>query len=103
MAKIDYDGVIQAVHYDDQGKIGWVRAFLRRGAVWTDFVKLQRGELVEKINSGARIRTGERLHYLGATFKTSYPVELVKANSHEVILAGDKKSEKDYLEGVPLI
>ncbi len=52
MARVDYDGVIQAVHYDNQGQVEWVRAFLRRGPVWSDYVQLDRDDLVDKINSG---------------------------------------------------
>ncbi|MCJ7537181.1 MAG: hypothetical protein WA997_15455 [Anaerolineales bacterium] len=103
MAKVDYDGVVQAVHYDDLGQVMWVRAFLRRGAVWSDYIQLERGDLVEKINSGLRFRTGERIPYLGGTFETTFLVELVKVNSHELLVAGDGQTETDRLEGVPLI
>ena len=103
MAKVDYDGVVQAVHYDDQGQIMWVRAFLRRGAIWSDYIQIERADLVDKINSGLRFRTGERLPYLGGTFETKFPVELVKVNNHEVLVAGDGQAKNDSLEGVPLI
>ena len=103
MAKVDYDGVVQAVHYDDQGQIKWVRVFLRRGAAWSDYIQLERDDLVDKINSGLRFRTGERLPYVGGIFETKFPVELVKVNNHEVLVAGDEQAETDSLEGVPLI
>lgn len=103
MARVDYDGVIQAVHYDNQGQVEWVRAFLRRGPVWSDYVQLDRDDLVDKINSGLRFRTGERILYKGGTFETSLPVKLVKVNSHEVLVAGDGQSKTDDLAGVPLI
>ena len=103
MAKIDYDGVIQAAHYNDDGQLGWVRAFLRRGPVWSDAVQIERAGLVDKINAGLRFRTGERLLYQGGTFETSLPVKLVKVNNHQVLLAGDSEGEVDKLEGVPLI
>ena len=103
MARVDYDGVVQAVHYDNQGQVEWVRAFLRRGSVWSDYVQLDRDDLVDKINSGLRFRTGERILYKGGTFETSLPVKLVKVNSHEVLVAGDGGSKTDHLAGVPLI
>ncbi len=103
MAKVDYDGVIQAAHYDDQGQVDWVRAYLRRGAVWTDYILLPRAELMEKIQSGLRFRTGERLEYQGGTFKTFDPVRVVQSNSHEVLVAGDGSAESDKLDGVPRI
>ena len=103
MAKFEYDGVVQAVHYDDQGQVKWVRVYLRRGPVWSDYVQIERGALVEKINSGVRFRTGKRLPYKGATFETNFPVELVKVNNHEVLVAGDGQIKTDYLKGVPQI
>lgn len=103
MAKFEYDGVVQAVHYDEQGQVKWVRAFLRRGPIWSDYVQIEREDLVEKINSGVRFRTGERLPYKGGTFETGNPVELVKVNSHQVLVSGDKQSKTDHLEGVPQI
>ena len=103
MAKIDYDGVVQAVHYDDQGQVKWVRAFLRRGPVWSDYVLLHRAELVEKIKAGLRFRTGKRLPYQGGTFETGSPVELVKVNEHQVLVTGDKQAKIDSLEGLPFI
>ena len=103
MAKVDYDGVVQAVHYDNEGQVKWVRAFLRRGPVWSDHVRLGRDELVEKIKSGLRFCTGERIQYLGGIFETSLPVELVNVNNHEVLVAGDKPAKTDHLTGVPLI
>jgi hypothetical protein len=103
MARVDYDGVVQAVHYDNQGQVEWVRAFLRRGSVWSDYVQLDRDDLVDKINSGLRFRTGERIQYKGGTFETSLPVKLVKVNSQEVLIAGDGESKTDDLAGVPQI
>ena len=103
MAKVDYDGVVQAVHYDNQGQVMWVRAFLRRGPIWSDYVMIDRDDLVDNIKSGVRCRTGERLQYLGGTFETSFPVELVKVNNHEVLVAGDGQAKTDSLVGVPQI
>lgn len=103
MAKPQYDGVVQAVRYDDEGQVLWVRAFLRRGPIWSDHIQLDRNDLIEKINSGMKIMTGERLPYYGITFETSMPVKVVKANNHEILIAGDVQGDTDCLEGVPLI
>ena len=103
MAKSKYDGVIQAVRYDEEGKVLWVRAFLRRGPIWSDHIHLDRSELIEKIKSGMQVVTGKRLPYYGSTFETFKPVNVVKVNGHEILLAGDGKGKSDYLEGVPLI
>lgn len=103
MAKPKYDGVVQAVRYDDQGQVLWVRAFLRRGQIWSDYIMLERDALIEKIKSGKQIVVGERIPYFGSTFKTTEPIKLVKANNHEVIVSGDTQAKSDSLEGVPLI
>lgn len=103
MAKPKFDGVVQAVRYDDEGKVLWVRAFLRRGPIWSDHIQLNRSELIEKINSGMKLMTGERLPYYGGTFETFKPVKVVQLNSHELLVAGDVQGESDFLEGVPLI
>jgi hypothetical protein len=103
MAKPKIDGVVQAVRYDDQGQVLWVRAYLKRGQVWTDHIMLDRDQLVEQIKSGKQIVVGKRIPYLGATFETSVPLKVVNANSHEILVSGDSQAKSDYLEGVPLI
>jgi hypothetical protein len=103
MAKPKDDGVLQAVHYDDVGQVLWVRVFLRRGHVWSDYILLDRSELIELIKSGKRIVVGERVPNMGATFETQAPVELVKKNGDEIIVSGHGKVETDCLEGVPII
>lgn len=103
MAKPKYDGVVEAVRYDDQGQVLWVRAFLRRGQAWSDQIILKRSALIELIKSGKRIVVGERTPFLGATFETTDPVTVVKVNSHEVLITGDTKAKTDSLAGVPLI
>jgi hypothetical protein len=103
MAKPKYDGVIQAVRYDNKGKVLWVRAFLRRGPIWSDHIQLDRDDLIGKLKSGMQIMTGKRVSYYGSTFETSKPVKVVKVNSHELLIAGDVQGESDCLEGVPLI
>ena len=103
MAKPKYDGVVQAVRYDDQGQVLWVRAFLRRGQIWSDHIMLDRNELIEQIKSGKQIVVGERIPLLGATFETTVPIKVVKTNSHEVLISGDTQANSDSLEGVPLI
>jgi hypothetical protein len=103
MAKPKYDGVIQAVRYDDQGQVVWVRGFLRRGPIWSDHIQLDRQELIDKINSGKVLMAGERIPYLGNTFETSNPIKVVQVDQKEIIVTGDGGEKTDNLEGVPLI
>jgi hypothetical protein len=103
MAKPKYDGVIQAVRYNDQGQVLWVRGFLRRGPIWSDYILLDRQELIDKLNSGMVFMTGKRIPYLGSTFKTSDPIKVVQVDQQEVLVTGDGGRKTDNLEGVPLI
>lgn len=103
MAKNKIDGVIQAVRYDDQGQILWVRGFLRRGKIWSDHIQLDRQELIDKIKSGMNLVTGERIPYFGSTFETSNQIKVIKADQREILVAGDNGAKTDNLEGVPLI
>lgn len=103
MAKPKYDGVVQAVRYDDGGRILWVRAFLRRGPAWSDYILLDRSELIKQLNSGKRIVTGQRVPFLGGTFETSSAVELVEQDGQVFLSAGDAQADRDYLQGVPII
>lgn len=103
MAKPKLDGVIQAVRYDDQGQVIWVRGFLRRGPIWSDHIQLDRQELIDKLNSGMVLMTGERIPYLGGTFETSNPIKVVNVDQKEIIVSGDGGAKNDNLEGVPLI
>ena len=103
MAKPEYDGVVQAVRYDDKGQVLWVRAFLRHGSIWSDHIQLDRIDLIDKLNSGMQLITGERVPYYGSTFKMFLPLKVVKTNGHEFLVAGDGQGDTDFLEGVPLI
>lgn len=103
MAKPKFDTIVQAVRYDDEGKILWVRAFKRQGAIWSDHVLLDRQALLEQLISGKHVVTGERIPYYGATFETSLQLKLVEKNNQEIIIAGETQADKDYLEGIPII
>ena len=103
MAKPKYDGVVQAVRYDADGQVLWVRAFLRRGPTWSDYVLLDRDELIAQLNSGKRIVIGKRVPFLGGTFETSSLVALVEQNGHEFLVSGEAQADRDYLQGVPII
>ena len=102
MARPKYDGVIEAVHFKNEGVIDWVRAFLRRGPTWSDWILLNRDELVDQLKSGKRFVTGKRLEYLGTTFESIESVNLIEKNHHNVIVTGDLQSESDRLDGVPV-
>jgi hypothetical protein len=98
-----YDGVVVAVHYKPDGEVEWVRTFLRRGAVFSDYIMLDRQTLIEHINSGKKYFTGQRIKYYGANFDLGEPVRVVKKNGKEILVVGNKQAEQDDLEPLGVI
>ena len=103
MAKPKYDGVIEAVRYKPEGRVEWVRAYLRRGPTFSDHVLLQRQELIELLKSGKRFMTGRRVELRGSTFEVVEPVQVLEKNGRSVLVTGNIKSDQDNLKGVPRI
>ena len=98
MAGRKIDGVIEAVRYATGGKISVVRAYQRRGAVWSDRLLLDREELVEQLEKGKRYVTGQRKTYLGSVFETGAAVHQVDSR----ILTEGQTAKQDTLTGVPI-
>ena len=99
MPKIKYDGVIEAVHYNPEGQVEWVRAYLRRGVVFSDRVILERQKLVEDLKAGKSYLVGKRVPLKGATFEVSEPLKV----DGDVLVVGDARADQDHLAGVPVI
>jgi hypothetical protein len=103
MAKPKIDGVIEAVRYNPDGQINWVRAYLRRGPTYTDRILLGRQKLIELLKSGKSIVSGARVEQMASTFKLGNPVRLLQNNGQEVLVLGEAQSNQDHLEGVPIL
>ncbi len=103
MAKMKFDGVVEAVHYNPDGKVQWVRAYVRRGKVFSDIILLDRRTLAEQLKSGRRIMAGKRIPLMAGTFEVSKTIRLVQQDGQEVLVTGDRMANKDSLEGVPVI
>ena len=103
MAKLRFDGVVEAVHYTPEGSVDWVRAYLRRGSIFSDRVMLDRQGLVEQLRSGKRFMVGKPRQYLASTFETTKPVKLIEQNGGSFLTAGGAQKDRDYLEGVPIL
>lgn len=99
MAK-KYDGVIEAVHYQD-GQIAMVRAFERRGAAFSDRLLLMREELLYRLKQGQKFVTGTRKEFLAGTFETGQPVQIVQSNGREFI-ATRAQADQDDLQPAPV-
>jgi hypothetical protein len=103
MKKTTYDGVIEAVHYDENGQVAWVRAYERRGAVWSDVVLLDRPTLLEQMKAGKQFFIGQRILYMGSSFEVSQPVRIIEVDGKELLVSGDPTGPQDCLEGAPII
>jgi hypothetical protein len=103
MARTKYDGIIESVHFEEEGTVGWVRAFLRRGPTWSDLTLIYRDELVDQLKSGKHFVSGKRLDYMGTTFETGDSINLIDKNNHVVLVTDDIQSDNDRLEGIPIL
>jgi hypothetical protein len=103
MAKPKYDGVVEAVHYQPDGQVAWVRAYLRRGPTFSDRILLDREKLIGDLKAGKRYRAGKRIPLMASTFEVSDPLRIVEVDGQEVLATGDVHVGRDRLEGVPVI
>ena len=92
------DGVIEAVRYNTDGRIIMVRAYERRGAVWSDRLLLERIDLTGLLSHGKRFAVGERKLFNGSVFNTS---RLVCQSDGKIVTEGEV-SAHDFLSGVPV-
>ena len=97
MAPTKLDGIIEAVRYEPDGKINLVRAYERRGAVWSDRILLGRKDLAERLKNGRRFAAGRRKEYLGNIFETGPAVRLEQGS---IVTAG-QNVKRDLLHDVP--
>jgi|SRR5512146_2453758 hypothetical protein len=95
-----FDVVIEAVRYKN-GNIDMVRAYERRGPTFTDRILLDRRAMIDLIEQGKHVVTGQRKEYFGGMFDVGKPVKLVGQDSRQVITTQDQ-SEHDELEDVPV-
>lgn len=103
MAKKKFDAIVEAAHFQPDGKLAWVRAYLRRGAAYSDHVLLDRGALIERLRAGQNIVAGRRIPMMGASFETSSKLQLVQLAEGEFISMAGGTDTGDHLAGVPII
>lgn len=97
------DGVIEAAHFGPDGKLAWVRAYERRGPTWSDVVLLDRDALVQRLKGRKRFYVGARNEFWASEFELSQPVRLVQFYKGAAIVVGKGNSQKDRLEGIPVV
>lgn len=98
MAK-KFDGVVEAVRYKN-GQIEAVRVFERRGATFSDWILMDRKELLKRLKDGRRFVAGSRKEFLASTFETGQPLQVVNRNGKEFI-STHEDAARDELEQVP--
>ena len=98
---VKFDGVIEAVRYTPKGGLLMVRAYLRRGATFSDHVLMDREALVDRIKTGKKFVTGQRVDSMASTFENLKTVQLTGSKGQEVI-STSAQTERDLLEEVPL-
>jgi hypothetical protein len=104
MAKKQFDGVIEAVHYTPDGQVDWARVYVRRGPTWSDRLILPREELIREIKAGRKMYVGSRIEGLAGTFDTGdRPVRVVGKDGSEVLVTSNDRAEADSLDGAPII
>ena len=97
------DGVIEAAHFNPDGKLAWVRAYERRGPTWSDVVLLDRDALVQRLKQHKRFFVGTRRESWASQFDLTLPVRLVENYRSEVLVTGRGASQKDRLDGIPVV
>lgn len=102
MTKKQFDGVIEAVRYNRNGQIDFVRAYERRGFTFSDRVLLDRKTLLERLKAHKRFVTGQRREFLGSTFESGSDVQLTSRDGRDFI-ATRPDAVRDELESVPVI
>ncbi len=103
MAKPKYDGVVECVRYKPNGEIQWVRAYLRRGAIFSDHLLLGRDELIRRLKAGEKFMAGRRQEFMASTFEVFAPIRVIQVDGKDILVTDDLKSDQDRLENVPII
>ena len=101
MAKIKYDGIVEAVRLDEDGQVQTARIFERHGQIFTDRFLVDRDDLIKRIKSGQKFMTGKRLYKMGSTFHTGEDVHVVSSKGNEILVVGSGEAEKDAIQSIP--
>ncbi len=73
----EFDGVIDAVHHDADGKVVWARVYLRRWPhVYGGPQILPREVLIERLLAGQSFAVGRRQVFQGNLFEIQAPVRV---------------------------
>ena len=98
---VKFDGVIEAARYTPGGNLLMVRAYVRRGAAFSDHILIDRDALIARLKKGKKFVTGQRTNLMASTFETLKAVRLTGSTGQEVI-STSAQTDHDLLEEVPL-
>lgn len=97
---VKFDGVIEAARYTPEGALALVRAYVRRGATFSDHVLIDRPALLERLKKGKKFVTGQRVENMASTFQVAKPVRL-NGNKDQEVISTSTQTDHDLLEEVP--
>ena len=100
MAK-KFDGVIEAVRYNQNGQVALVRGYELRGVTYSDRILLDRDTLLERLNAGKKFTIGQRKEFWGSTFDFGKTVKVISQDGKDYITTSEKVSKRDELEDTP--
>ncbi len=97
------DFVIEAVHYQPDGWIDFVRLYERRGSSYSDIVLCNREKILRILKTHKVIYTGVRLSGLASTFRLDSRVKMDKSSNKMVLHNTDEIPDIDLLLNVPVL
>ncbi|MDA1329804.1 MAG: hypothetical protein DWG76_00715 [Chloroflexi bacterium] len=97
------DGVVEAAHFDEEGRLMWVRAYERRGPTWSDVVLLDRAALVERLKAGKRFFAGKRKEFNASDFDLGERLWLNELRRGVALSVGKRHVRTDQLEALPIV
>jgi hypothetical protein len=103
VTKQKFDGIVVAVRYQPNGQVAWVRAFLRRGPTFSDYILLDRQTLIQNLKDGKKYWAGQRTPQLASTFEVTQPLRVLTQDGRDILVLGDETADRDSLKGVPVI
>ncbi len=97
------DFVIEAVRYQPDGWIDFVRLYERRGASFSDIVLCDREKVLHLLKTHKVIHTGVRLSGLASTFRLDSLVKMDESANKMVLYNTDEIPNIDLLLNVPVL
>ena len=101
MAKNKYDGIVEAVRLDKNGKLIIARMYERKGFVNSDHFLVDRKQLIDRLKDGQLLLVGKRIYKMGSEFETGDALQIIPQNGIDSIVVGNDASSGDNLKGLP--